>query len=93
MYRFPFLGFVLRVRQLILQTAYSFDIPLDDMIISHDLRLKAEAAMAERKDGVAYEFRDYKGQFFYITGTSLLTYLVKEQPTALQHAQTLTILR
>ncbi|KAK0188137.1 dienelactone hydrolase endo-1-3,1,4-beta-D-glucanase [Armillaria mellea] len=33
----------------------------DDMIISHDLRLKAEAAMAERKDGVAYEFRDYKG--------------------------------
>ncbi|KAK0221939.1 dienelactone hydrolase endo-1-3,1,4-beta-D-glucanase [Armillaria fumosa] len=33
----------------------------DDMIISHDLRLKAEAAMAERKDGIAYEFRDYKG--------------------------------
>ncbi|KAG7443073.1 alpha/beta-hydrolase [Guyanagaster necrorhizus] len=33
----------------------------DDMIFGHDFRLKAEAAMAGRKDGVAYEFRDYKG--------------------------------
>ncbi|KAK0431542.1 dienelactone hydrolase endo-1,3,1,4-beta-D-glucanase [Desarmillaria tabescens] len=33
----------------------------DDMIVNHDFRLKAEAAMAERKDGVVYEFRDYKG--------------------------------